>query len=66
MISSKKQKIGSQGVSLQIVWRNSRNHVRASLRARQASNRYCRWAEQANKIRARRSNWDTNNKWIEW
>jgi hypothetical protein len=36
MISDEQQKISSQGMSLQIVWRNPRTHVRASLRARQA------------------------------
>ena len=65
MISGEEQKIGSQGMSLQIVWRNPRTYVRASLRARQTSDLYYRWAEQAKKIRARRSNWDTNNNWVE-
>jgi len=65
MISGKEQKIGSQGMSLQIVWRNPLTHVRASLRARQASDLHCQWAKQASKIRARRSTWDTNNNWIE-
>jgi hypothetical protein len=65
MISGEQQKISAQGMSLQIVWRNSRTHVRASLKARQASDLYCRWAEQASKILARRSNWDTNNNWVE-
>ena len=65
MISNEQQKISSQGMSLQIVWRNPRTHVRASLRARQASDLHCRWAEQASKILARRSNWDTNNNWVE-
>jgi hypothetical protein len=58
MISGK-EKVGSQDMSLQIVWRNPRGHVRASLRARQASDPYCRWEEQASKIRARRSAGDT-------
>jgi hypothetical protein len=65
MISGEEQTIGPQDMSLQIVWRNPRTHVRASLRARQASDLYCRWAEQASKILARRSNWDTNNNWVE-
>ena len=61
MISNEQQTISAQAMSLQIVWRNPRTHVRASLRARQASDLYCRWAEQASKILARRFNWDTNN-----
>jgi hypothetical protein len=52
MISGEEQKIGAQDMSLQIVWRNPHTHVRACLRARQAGDRYCRWAEQASKIRA--------------
>ena len=58
-----KQKSGAEAMSLEVVWRNSRPHVRASLRSRQASNPYCRWAEQASKLRARRSNWDANHIW---
>jgi hypothetical protein len=65
MISGEHQRISAQCMSLQIVWRNPRTHVRASLRARQASDLYCRWAEQAGKILARRSNWDTKNNWVE-
>jgi len=64
MIVSEKPKSGTQGMSLEVVWRNPLSHVRASLRSRQASNPYCRWAEQANQIRARRSNWDANHIWI--
>ncbi|MGA9390922.1 MAG: hypothetical protein WBV69_10795 [Candidatus Sulfotelmatobacter sp.] len=64
MIVDEEQEIGSQGMSFEVVWRNPRTHVRASLRARQASNPYCRWAEQASKIRARRSSWDANRMWI--
>ncbi len=65
MIVGEEQEILAQGMSLEVVWRNPLSHVRASLRARQASDLYCRWAEQASKIRARRSNWDTNNNWVE-
>ena len=49
---------------LEIVWRNQSASVRADLRARQQNNPYCRWAEQAGKIRARRSNWDANRVWV--
>ena len=65
MIVGEKQMSGAQGMSLEVVWWNPLPHVRASLRARQASNLYCRWEEQASKICARRSNWDTNNNWVE-
>jgi len=64
MIVSEKQKSEVQGTSLEVVWRNSLSQVRASLRSRQESNPYCRWAEHAVKIRARRSNWDANHIWI--
>ena len=65
MSPGEEQQFGSQSMSLQIVWRNPRTYVRASLRARQAGDLYCQWAEQAGKIRARRFNWDTNNNWVE-
>jgi hypothetical protein len=58
------QAICAQNMSLEVVWRNPLPHVRASLRSRQAGNPYCRWAEQASKLRARRSNWDANHIWI--
>ena len=61
MIICEKQEIGVEVMSLRIVWRNSLAPVQAHLRARQASNPYYRWAEQAIKIRARRANWDANH-----
>jgi hypothetical protein len=64
MIVGEEQGIRAQGMSLEVVWRNPLSHVKASLRSRQASNPHCRWAEQASKIRARRSNWDANHIWI--
>lgn len=64
MVVSEKQKSSAQRMSLDVVWRNPLPHVRASLRSRQASNPYCRWAEQASKILARRSNWGENHTWI--
>jgi len=64
MIVSEKQESEVQGMSPEVVWRNPLSRVRASLRSRQASNPYCQWAEQASKIRARRSNWDANHIWI--
>ena len=57
----KKQKGAAQGISMGVVWRNPLPHVRASLRLRQASNPYCRWAEQASKIRARQSGSHANH-----
>jgi hypothetical protein len=63
MMVCKEQEIGVEVMSLQVVWQNSLALVRAHLRARQASNPYYRWAEQAMKIRARRANWDANHCW---
>jgi|CZKH01.1.fsa_nt_gi hypothetical protein len=64
MIVNEKQKSGAQGMYLEVVWRNPLSRVRASLRSRHASNPYCRWAEQASKIRARRANWDADHCWV--
>jgi len=64
MVVSEKQESGAQRMSLNVVWRNLLPHVRASLRSRQASNPYCRWGEQAGKIRVRRFNWDANHVWM--
>lgn len=63
MIISEEHEIGSEVTSLEVVWRNSLGMVQAHLRAKQASNPYYRWAEQATKIRARRANWDANHCW---
>jgi hypothetical protein len=65
MIVHGERKIGPQAVSPEIVWRNPLPHMQACLRAREANNPYCRWAEQGSKIRARRSNWDIRNNWAE-
>ena len=65
MIVDEEQEAGPQSMSFEVVWRNPLPRVRAFLRAREADNPYCRWAEQASKIRAWRSNWDTNNNWVE-
>jgi len=62
---SKKQKDAAQGMSMGVVWRNPLPHVMASLRLRQASDPYCRWAEQASKIRARQSSSHANDVSIE-
>lgn len=45
MIANKEQEIGPQRVSPELVWRNSRSRVRASLRDSEKNNPYCRWAE---------------------
>ena len=62
MIVDEEQETGPQRISPELVWRNSRSRVNASLRDRKKHNPYCRWAEQASKIRAR-PNWDTNHVW---
>jgi hypothetical protein len=64
MIGNKKQQLAAEDMSIQIVWRNQSASVSANLRARQHYDPYCRWAEQAGKIRARRSNWDAKHVWI--
>jgi hypothetical protein len=61
MLFGKEEKIGAQDMSLQIVWRNPSTHVSECVRARRAGDPYCRWAEQASKIRAQRSNWDAKH-----
>lgn len=56
MIVNEKQEIGAQaqGMPLEVVWRNPRPRIRAYLKAREAKDPYCRWAEQSSKIRAQR------------
>jgi hypothetical protein len=63
MAVDEKQALAAQGMSIQIVWRNQSASVSANLRAKQQNDPYCRWAEQAGKIRARRSNWDAKHVW---
>ena len=63
MIADEKQMIGPQGMSLEVVWRNPLVLVGVYLRAREASNPYYRWADQARDIRVRRSNWDARHTW---
>lgn len=64
MAGDEKRELATQGMSIQIVWRNQSASVRANLRARQQNNPYCQWSEQAGKIRARRSNWDAKHVWV--
>ena len=65
MILDDEQNIGLQSLPLELVWRNPLARVRAHLRRREKSSPYCQWAEQATKIRARRSNWDASKNWAE-
>jgi hypothetical protein len=60
MIADEKQDIGTQGMPLELSWRNPFSDIRAHLTLREKVDPYCRWAERASKIRARRSNWDAN------
>lgn len=53
----------SVGTPLEIVWRNPLNHMQAQLKAREENHPYYRWAEQARKIRARRTQWNFNHRW---
>jgi len=57
------QEIAPQVTPLEIVWRNPLALVQAHLRVKEASNPYYGWAEQAAKIRARRSHWDVHHSW---
>jgi|GEM_PF-4596230 len=65
MMLDDEQHIGVQSLPLELVWRNPLARVRAHLRTREKNNPYCQWAEQATKIRARRSNWNTVKNWVE-
>lgn len=56
MICDNEQNIGMEDMRLELVWRNPLARVRAQLRMREKDNRYCQWAQQATKIRTRRSN----------
>jgi hypothetical protein len=58
MISDEDDHVRARALPLEIVWRNPLRVVLAKLRLREASNLYYGWAEQATKIRARRTNWD--------
>lgn len=56
MISDEEGYVQARALPLGIVWRNPLCAVLARLRLREASNLYYGWAEQASKIRARRTN----------
>ena len=58
MITDEKHYARAMALPLEIVWRNPLCLVLAKLRLREASNLYYGWAEQARRIRARRTNWD--------
>ena len=55
------QDTGAEVLPLEIMWRNPHALVRANLRAKERSNPYYGWAEQAKKIRTGRANWDDNH-----
>jgi len=61
MIIDDKQDIRAEVLPLEIIWRNPLALVRANLRAKERSNPYYGWAEQAKTIRARHANWDDNH-----
>ena len=56
MITDEEDDVRARALPLEIVWRNPLCLVLAKLRLREASNLYYGWAEQARKIRARRTN----------
>ena len=63
MISDERHYVRARALPLEIVWRNPLCLVLAKLRPREASNLYYGRAEQARKIRARRTNRDANHNW---
>ena len=63
MITDEENDVQAWVLLLQITWRNPLALVRAHLRAKERSNPYYGWAEQAKNIRARRANWDSNHCW---
>lgn len=54
MIVEEQEKLGSEPMSFEIVWRNPLAVVQAQLRGKEAHNPHYGWSEQARKIRARR------------
>ena len=54
MIVNQEREIRTFAMPLEVVWRNPRSRVRENLRAREANDPHCKWAEQGSKIRARR------------
>lgn len=63
MITNEEPDIRAALMHLEIVWRNPQCLVRAQLRVKESTSPYCRWAEQAKKIRARRANWNVTHSW---
>ena len=63
MITNGDHDIRGGALSPEIMWRNPLALVRAHLRAREQTDPYYKWADQAKKIRARRANWDANHSW---
>jgi len=54
MIVNEEHEIHAWAMPLEVVWRNPLHRVRENLRAREANDPHCKWAEQGSKIRARR------------
>jgi hypothetical protein len=63
MLTVDEHNMPSVGTPLEIVWRNPLDLVQALWKAREESHPYHRWAEQARKIRARRSRWNLSHRW---
>ena len=62
-MACKEENTRAEVTGLEVVWRNPLALVQAHLRLKEASNPYYGWAEQATRIRARRSNWDVHRSW---
>jgi len=54
MIVNEEHELRAWAMPLEVVWRNPLHRVRENLRAREATDPHCKWAEQGSKIRARR------------
>jgi len=63
MLTIDEHNMPSVGTRLEVVWRNPINLVQAQLKSREEIHPYYKWAEQARKIRARRSRWNLNHRW---
>jgi hypothetical protein len=61
MITNDEKDIRAEVMAPKIMWRNSLALVRAHLRAKERSDPYYKWADQAKNIRARRAHWDANH-----
>jgi hypothetical protein len=55
MMVNEEKKVGTEPMSLEIVWRNPLALVQTQFRSKEAHNPHYGWAEQGRKIRASRA-----------